>query len=65
MKVVHSEYQPSMRTLVVVLAVVATIVAVGTLLNQLLLASVITMLICVLVMAFWVLRKGRVGKRSS
>lgn len=64
-KVVHSDYQPSLRTLMVVLAVVATIVAVGTVVNQLLLASIVTMLICVAVMAFWVVRNGGVRKRSS
>lgn len=59
MKVVRNGNRPSIRMLVVVLAVVAAIVAVGVVFDQNLIASVSTMLICLAVIAWSVVRGMR------
>ena len=61
MKVVHSEYRPSPRTLVLVLAAMALIVGLGVVTNQYLLASFVTMFICGSVIAWWVLQRKGLG----
>ena len=61
MKVVHSEYRPSPRTLVLVLASMAVIVGLGVVTNQYLLASFVTMFICGAVISWWVLQRKGLG----
>lgn len=59
MKVVHSDYRPSPRTLWVVLGVMAALIFFGVVTNQAGLAAVVTTLICSGVIAWWIFR----GKR--
>ncbi len=54
---VHSDNRPSLRTLVLVLAVMAVIVAFGAVTSQYLLASLVTIFICGAVIAWWVLHR--------
>ena len=57
MKVVHSEYRPSPRTLALVLTAVVVIVGLGVVTSQYLLASFVTMFICGAVIAWWILKR--------
>jgi len=59
LKVVHSDYRPSPRTLGVVLAVIAVISVFGVATNQNGLAAFVTVLIGGGVIAWWVMRRRR------
>jgi len=59
LKVVHSEYRPSPRTLAVVLAVIAVISVFGVLTNQNGLAAFVTILIGGGVIGWWIVRRKR------
>jgi uncharacterized membrane protein (GlpM family) len=62
LKVEHSQGRPSLRTLAIVLALVVVIVAAGIVTNQYAIAALVTTLICMAVIALWVVR-GKRGKR--
>ena len=55
----QSQYRPSLRTLVLVLVLIAAIVAAGVAVNQIVIATLATMLICGVVIAMWLLRGRR------
>jgi hypothetical protein len=54
-----SEFRPSGRTLVIVLVLMGVLVAAGVVSNQIVIATLATMLICGVVVAIWLLRGRR------
>ncbi len=58
-KVDKSDNRPTIRTLLVSLALVAVIVVIGVVFNQTALAALATILICGAVVALWIIRGRR------
>jgi hypothetical protein len=59
LKVEQSQYRPSLRILILVLLLMAAIVAIGVVFNQIVIATLATMLICGAVIAIWLARGRR------
>ena len=55
----QSQFRPSLRTLVVALVLMGVVVAAGVVADEIVIATLVAMLICVAVIAVWLVRGRR------